>query len=170
MEVKKANNKRGRGFTLIEVLIAVSILAFALCGILLTYIGNFILSDLSRDLTLAINAVQARIEEAKQTNFDCLLTITRPPSQLCPLTCTSCFYQGDIFDIEGISQGKGRIEIEDVSPYSDLKKVRIIASFRSRGRIIGEDTNLNGSLDTGEDKDNNHRLDSAVEIITLITK
>jgi prepilin-type N-terminal cleavage/methylation domain-containing protein len=144
-----------KGFTLIELLLTFSILAFCLCGILFTYIQMFILVDLSRDLTLATNAVQAKMEDIKKTSFDSLL----------PLNATT-------FDISGFasSDAEGRVEVVSTA-YSDLMRVRIVASFRSRNRVIGEDANLDGDLDTGEDMFiTNSRLDSPVELVTLIAR
>ncbi len=152
-----------RAFTLIELLLTFSILVFCLCGLLLTYINMYILSDLSRDLTLANNAVQAEMEIVKRTDFAGLLVLDGTP-----------------FNIAGFvtADARGRIEICDnttcpaLIPYADLKRVRIIACFRSRGRLIGEDQNLNGALDiaAGEDVNDNVRLDSPVEVITLIAR
>lgn len=157
-----------RSFTLIELLFTFSVLAFCLCGILLTYINMFILSDLARDLTLATNAAQATLEDVKMTNFDCIFTSSRP-SPTCPGGCISCFYNGDTFDIGGITDAKGRVEIE-ATAYDDLRNVRIVSSFRSRNRIIGEDQNLNGALELIEDKNGNDRLDSVSELVTLISR
>ncbi len=152
------------GFTLIELLLTINILAFCLCGVLLTYINMFILSDLSRDITLATNSLQAKMEEIKKTNFDNLSSLN-----------------GTTFNIAGFasSDAKGRIEVYNVTlrptPTETLKRVRIVVCFKSRGRIIGEDKNLNGILDSGEDKnmpgeDGYNRLDSPMELLTLIAK
>lgn len=143
-----------KGFTLIELLLTFAILAFCICSILLTYINMFILADLSRDLTLATNSVQAKMEEIKKTAFDNLLT-----------------FNGTKFDIDGFAgaDAKGVIEVTDTA-YADLKRVRIIACFKSRGRVIGEDKNLNGILDAGEDSNGNGRFDSPLELVALIAK
>ncbi|TAN61786.1 prepilin-type N-terminal cleavage/methylation domain-containing protein [bacterium] len=143
------------GFTLAEVLLAVSILAFGLCGILVTYISMHIFSDLSRDFTAVSSALQAKAEEIKRTTFSALSGLN-----------------GTTFDLGGFgaANAKGIIEVTDIEGYTDLKRVRIIACFKSRARVIGEDANLNGSLDIGEDANNNGRMDSPAEIITLIAK
>lgn len=129
-------------------------LSFCLCGILITYINMFFLSDLSRDITLTTNAVQAKMEEIKKTGFD----------NLSALNDTT-------FDLDGFSgsTAKGLIEVTNTG-YSDLKRVRISASFKSRFQTVGEDSNFNGVLNSGEDADANGRLDSPVELVTLIAK
>ena len=133
---------------------AVSILAFGLCGILITYINMFVFSDLSRDFTLATNALQAKAEEIKRTNFSNLSALN-----------------GTTFDISGFAAGnaKARAEVTDTA-YPDLKRVRLVACFKSRARVIGEDRDLNGSLGVGEDANGNGRLDSAAEFVVLIAR
>jgi prepilin-type N-terminal cleavage/methylation domain-containing protein len=144
-----------KGFTLIEVLVASGILAFCLCGLLAAYVSLFFLSDLARDTTLATNAIQQEMEKVKNINFDSLSVLNDTK-----------------FNLNGFSSSgaKGVIYVSSTS-YDDLKKVRIVASFKSRGRVIGEDKDLDGTLDNGEDTNpNNNRLDSPLEIVTFIAK
>lgn len=148
-----------RAFTLIELIFTFAILATCILGILLTYISMFILLDLSRDITLANNAVQARMEVLKDADF---------------IDLTAGTTSFNLADYGFISPNSAVQIIEDgylgyTSP-AQLKRVRIVACFRSRGRVIGEDTNLNGILDAGEDVNGNGRMDSTVELITLITQ
>ncbi len=148
--------QNAKGFTLIEILFAAAIFAASLCGILLTYANMFVLTDMSRGFTLATNAVQAQMEQVKRTGYDNILA-----------------FNGTQFDLNGFaaSDSEAIIEAADQT-YSDLRRVRIVASFRVRGRVIGEDANLNGILDVGagEDTNGNLRLDSPVELVTLISR
>ena len=75
----------------------------------------FDFSDLARNLTLSTNALQAKSEEIKRTNFDGLLALN-----------------GSGFNIAGFASGnaQGAIEITDTA-YSDLKRVRLIACFKN---------------------------------------
>ena len=51
-----------------------------------------------------------------------------------------------------------------------LLEIVITISWRTRdGRIFGEDTNLNGALDAGEDKNSNGRYDSPVQLRLLLS-
>lgn len=153
--------KKGAGFTLMELLLTVAILAFCLCGILLTYIQMFIFSDLSRDLTRITNLVQAKMEEIKKTDFATLASFTLAFD-------SNLFFENETQYNGNLKKGIIRAEVSNTS-YGDLKEVRIVSSFKSRGRIIGEDKNLDGDLDTGEDTlIVNTRLDSPVEAVTLI--
>lgn len=143
-----------KGFTLVEVLLAAAILVFCLCGLLVTYINMFFLTGLLRDFTLTVNAMQLQMERIKSRSFDDLED-----------------FNGDTFDINGIADldAEGVIYVTD-TVYPDLKRVRIVTSFRSHQRIIGEDSDLDGTLDTGEDANDNDRLDSPAEIVSLITR
>jgi len=143
-----------KALTLIELLFTLAILAFCLCGILLTYINMFLLSDLARDLTLATNTMQAEMEDVKKTAFDGLAALN-----------------GTTFDLSGFAatDAKGRIEVTDTA-YLDLKRIRMVACFRSRGRLIGEDQNLDGQLIPAEDVNANGRMDSPAELVTLISR
>lgn len=127
-----------RGFTLIELLVTMTILAFCLCGLLATYINLAFLTDLSRDTSLATNACLAKIEEIKNANFDCL---SETACVSCSGSCLSCFCNQSTFALPGIAQGVGKIEIGMVSGYTNLKTVRVVACFRSRNRLIGNDLN-----------------------------
>lgn len=148
-------NSDRRGFTLAEALLSFAILAFALTGILLTYANLFFLTDLCRDLTLANNALQAQMEQLKAVKFDSLMSFNQTA-----------------FNIQGFTNtdARGLIQVENTA-YPDVMLVRLVISFRSRTRIIGEDRNFNGILDSGEDTlIANNRLDSPVELVTLISR
>lgn len=161
--MKRPNNTE-KGFTIIELLVAMSVLLTCLIGILLTYINMVLLSDLARDLTISNNGVQAKMEEIKRVNYGNLYAVCPNPKP------SNSFCNGDTFGLMGVN-GIGRIEICDnttcpgILPNAGLKWVRIIASFRSRSRVIGGDKNLNGVYtDSGETGF------SPVEIVTLIAE
>lgn len=154
-EGQKEVVKKHNSFTLVELMIAVAIFVIALSAILASYANMFILADIARDLSRASNAVRARMEEVKQEEFDSLDSL-----------------DGTIFNLDGFaaSEARGRIEVRAVTGINGLREVRIVGCFRSRARIVGEDLNLDGILDIagGEDQNNNGRLDSPVEFITLL--
>lgn len=134
----KLSNKSG--FTLIEVLFAATILISCLVGLLATYLNMLVLSDLMRDASLANAAVQSRMEVVKRANFDNLY-----------------IFNNSLADIEGIpsADGKTRVEVSDTL-YADLKRIRVLACFKSRIRTIGNSINDCTS--------------SPVELVTLISR
>jgi prepilin-type N-terminal cleavage/methylation domain-containing protein len=153
-----------RGFTLVELLVTFTVLVIALCGILLTYINMFFLTDLTRDCQQANALVQAKMEEVLKTDYS-LVT----PFALA-YDANSRFETDPAYNVL-LKKGVIKAEVSAVAGFADLKEVRITACFRSRNRIIGEDANLNGVLDTGEDTYiNNLRIDSTIESVTLITR
>ncbi|MFC1514762.1 prepilin-type N-terminal cleavage/methylation domain-containing protein [Candidatus Omnitrophota bacterium] len=58
-----------RAFTLPELLLAMAILAFALCSILLGFITCFTLNEINRNTTSATSHAQYKMEQLKDTPF-----------------------------------------------------------------------------------------------------
>ncbi len=131
-------NKKNRGFSLVEVLVTFAILALCLTGLLATYVSLFYMSDLSRNTSLAVNAVQAKMEEIKNAGFDAITA-----------------YNGS-FDITGFASADARGVVSAADVSSDLRRVRIVACFKSRGLTIGNDIN--------------NCTSSPVEAVTLIVR
>lgn len=128
-----------KGFTLSELMIASGILAFVFASLLLVFINCILLNELNRNFTLAYTAIQDKMEEIKNTAFDSLDTLN-----------------ATTFNLAGFSSanGQGKIEVSDES--TNLKRIRIVACFMSRNRLIGDDISNCQS--------------SPVELITLIAK
>lgn len=144
-----------KGFTLIEVMIATAILVTVLCGILATYIACFELISTSKNLTLAINSAQRKIEEIRNYSFSGISTD----------------YNWTTFTVDEITleNSRGIVYVDNSNP--DLLEITISVCWRQRGnRIIGEDLDLDGILDAGEDSNANGIIDSPVQLVTLITQ
>lgn len=146
-----------KALSLVEVMVAVAILVFALTALLASYANIFILVELARDSSTAAEALSTRMEELRRENFDNLDT-----------------FNATGFGLNGFAAGdsQGRVEVRAIAGYPNLREVRITGAFLSRQRVIGEDKNLNGNLDSavGEDLNNNGQLDSSVELITVIAR
>lgn len=146
------------GFTLVEVLFSIAIIAVTLCGLLLTYINMFVLADVIRDSALAGNALHAKLEEVRNLDFSNLTALAGP------------FNLSDY----GFPAGQAAMGSTEVTPdisgfTGNLTKVRMVGAYTTRNnRIVGEDKNLNGVLDTGEDSNGNSRLDSPIEVVSLV--
>ena len=144
------------GFTLIEVAIASVILVVALVGLLGVFIGCSGLSELTKNLTIAINGAQIEIERIHNLPFNQISA-----------------ENGNTFDVSGIgvATSEGSIEVNTVGGDAGLLEVRVTVCWMQKGgRIIGEDTNLNGNLDAGEDSVINGWIDSPAQLVTLITE
>lgn len=143
------------GFTLLELMIAVGVLIVALVGLLGVFAHMMLLNENSRSLTIALTACQDKLEEMRNANFSTLYTT----------------YNGASFNPNGftLGQAKGTISIDNSNP--NLLRVFVSVSWRTRSnRVIGEDKNLNGGLDGGEDLDANGRLDSPGQLATLMAQ
>ncbi len=158
--------KDGRSFTLIELLIATAILIVALVGLLAAYQGCFLLAENARNLTGSLNSAQAKMEKMRIYNFSLL---------------SGDYAAGGIYNIFPASgldgNRKGKIYIQDVSTElnGSLLQVRVVICWSEKGgRIIGEDKNLNGILDTtplpSEDTNSNGEFDSPCELVTLMAQ
>lgn len=144
-----------RGFTLLELMIALGVLIVALVGLLGVFAHLISLNENSSKLTLSVAACQGKLEEMRNSNFTNLYTT----------------YNGASFNPDGfrLGEAKGTVFINNSNP--SLLQVFVSASWKTRSnRVIGEDSNLNGSLDMGEDSNSNGRLDSPSEIVTLMAQ
>ncbi len=156
IEQLKLRRKKS-GFTLVEVLIAAGILVIVILGLMETYIYINIMSNTARDLTHALTQAQNKVEEIRNTTYSSIAT-----------NYASGGTPGNKFNITSPT-GEGVVTID--SSNSDLLQIDVVICFSTKGgRIIGEDTNLNGVLNAGEDTNGNGKIDSPVHIITNIAK
>lgn len=144
------------GFSLVEVILATAILAFALVGILGTYVTCLVLITTSQNVNAATNAAQGIIEEIRST----------------PFTQIIANYNGMVFTVNDIPFSRGVVYINNTTApaSSDLLEATVSICWRQGNKVIGEDTNLNGVLDAGEDKNGNGIIDSTVQLKTRIVR
>ena len=136
--------------TLIEIMIAATLMIGAFTGVLLTYIKCAELNELSKNASLALTAAKNQIESAKNTAFNQIFAN----------------FNGISFNPTNLT-GKGIGYVDNSNP--DLLKVTISVSWRQANRrVIGEDKDLDGVLDAGEDVNGNGQLDSPVKIVSYI--
>ena len=141
-----------RGFTFIEILLASGILAFSVCGILFAYVSCAALVNLSKNMNTATNAAIGMMEEVRGSPF----------TQIVDTYNGLNFILNDTPPIPSM----GTVTIDDTNP--EFLEVTISVSWQQGNRIIGEDANLNGILDAGEDTDGNGILNSPAEVVTRI--
>lgn len=141
-----------RGFTLVELIISAAIMAAVVAGILVSYIRCMELNEASQNKSMALKAARSRMEAIKGSDYDNLLAN----------------YHGVTFNVTGFV-GKGVSYVTVL----DAKNTRVIVSVSWRqknGRVYGEDKNLNGVLNGGEDGNADNMLNSPVDITTRIYK
>ena len=145
--------KANQGFTLVELLVVVGILSVVILGLIEIFLVGAILADLSNRKTIALGEAQDKMEEIRNHTYSLITT-----------DYASGGTPGNKFSLSQIN-GKGVITID--SSTASLLKVDIVVSFQYKnGRIVGEDLDLDGVLDAGEDANNNGVLDSPVKIST----
>jgi prepilin-type N-terminal cleavage/methylation domain-containing protein len=142
--------KSKKGFVLPEVLLAIAIAAFAVCGILLMYVAGMDLVRTSKNASMATSAAEGIIEEIRNTPFPDIVTN----------------YNGLKFSVNNMPANSGVVYVDDSDP--EFLLVTVSICWRQGNRIIGEDLNLNGELDSGEDANNNFIIDSSVELVTQV--
>jgi hypothetical protein len=100
-----------------------------------------------------VNAAQKKIEEIRNYSFSDIYND----------------YNNTTFTVDEMPSGnsKGVIYVDNSNP--DLLKLTVSVCWRQRGTlVVGEDRNLNGVLNTGEDLNGNNMIDSTVQLVTLI--
>ena len=168
MRLKLVKRLSKRGFTLAEVLLAVAILAFALCGILGTYLACFNLTITSKNVNIATSAAQGVIEEIRNTPYSRMVDDHQVQlgGQFYNLTLVSGNLYCLNFTVNNLPQNMGVVYINQANP--DFLTVTAEVSWKQGNAVIGEDINLNGLLDSGEDKNGNNMIDSSVELVTQV--
>jgi len=155
---------RKRGFSLVEVLMCVGILAALFVGLTSLNVYCFDLLETSKNTTTALNIARTRIEEVKSMTFNAIRSayVVAPggPQIIILLPAT--------YGLDGTL----RLEVTDVNGSGlNLVDVRVVVCWKQKGgRIVGEDTNLNRILNGTEDSNGDGKLSSPVELITAIAK
>lgn len=141
-----------RGFTLAELVVAAGIMGVVVGGILVSYIRCMELNEASQNKSLAVKAARDRMEIIKSTAYANLVST----------------YNNVPFAVTGFT-GQGISYVTAL----DAKNTQVVVSVSWRqknGRVYGEDKNLNGVINGGEDANNDGRLNSPVDIVTRIFK
>jgi len=108
-----------KGFTLMEVMLAVAITAIALCGILATYMACFTMIKTSKNASIATSAAQGLMDEIRNAPF--------------PLIKST--YNGAAFTpVSNLPQNNVAVDVDDSDP--ELLKVTVNISWREGNIII----------------------------------
>ncbi|MDP8264832.1 MAG: type II secretion system protein [Candidatus Aceula lacicola] len=151
------SRKNLNAFTLAELLVVTVILGVAIVGMVNLFIYTSVAATLAGNKTLAVAAAQSKMEEIR--NHDYSLIATDYASGGTP---------GDTFFLSQVN-GTGVIYID--SSNAQLLEIKVVVSWEDKyDRIIGEDIDLDGILDTGEDSNLNGELDSIVNLVMLFAQ
>jgi len=148
----KRMKKKTQGFSLVELLVVVGILSVVILGLIQTFLLGSVLADLSHRKTIALGEAQDKLEEVLNHTFSLITTDYSSPN--------------NTFNLSQIT-GKGVTTVTALS--ANLLQVDVVVAFQYRnGRVYGEDRDLDGVLDAGEDVNGNGALDSGVKVTTYI--
>lgn len=145
------------GLSLAELLVTTSILVTVIVIMLQLFIYNSVLAELSGNIGFALSEAQTKMEEIKNSSFALITT-----------DYVSGGTPGNTFNLSQ-GQGKGVIYIDSTN--ANLYTVSVVVCWRNKdGRVIGEDTDLDGVLDGGEDLNSNSKIDSKVNLTLQIAR
>jgi len=131
-----ANQARGRqmagGFTLIEVMISLTIITLGLCALAALLQRSIAMDRLADEVDIANNAIRMKLEELRAIPLD--------TNYGQPLTAFSSFHN-TTFAIRGLvaedgSENVGTIIVTPVEPYNDIVEITITARWRSVAGIM----------------------------------
>ena len=148
--MKKRSFKSSDGLTLVELLFSAGILAFTVCGLLVSYSSAMVLAETSKNINIATNAAATLMEQIRTDTFSSIVND----------------YNGLVFSVNAMPPNAGVVYVDDTNP--ELLQVTISICWRQGNGVIGEDKNLNGVLDAGEDTNGNGIIDSPVQLVTQI--
>ena len=147
MPIKRLNN---RSFSLSELMIATLIFTLTFAGVITVFFRCMELSELARNTSAALNACKSRIASIEDTAFAQILGT----------------YNNTTFTAPNVN-GIGVTYV--TNPSANILQVTTSFSWKEKnGRLMGEDSNLNGLLNAGEDKNANGILDSPVKLTTYV--
>ena len=159
----KTLNKRS-GFSLLELVVVVAIIAVVIPGMMQLFISATDLSDISGSKSAAMAEVYTKMEEIRSHEFDLIAT-----------DYASGGTPGNSFDSMILSGGKGMIFVDDDldndSIKDDILEVRVVMSWLDgRGRVIGEDADRNGVFEMSEDVNNDGIYNSPATFVSYIAR
>ena len=110
--INKVRNEEG--FTLVEILAAVFVLAIAMIGVMGVFVNATILMGHVENVSIANNLISERIEVIRNMNYDNVLTV------------------GGSFSSSGMDElpnATGSVALEDAFTDGDIKRVNVTVSW-----------------------------------------
>ena len=143
------------GFSMVELMVVVGILSFVIVSMVGLFIYSSAFATMSGNMTNAVGEAQNKLEEIRNYDFDWIASkYNTSPS--------------NVFDLTQLT-GKGCIYVD--SSNANLLIVEVDVSWKNKSnRTVGEDIDVDGIIDAGEDVNANGKLDSKVKLITMIAK
>jgi|GEM_PF-6594669 prepilin-type N-terminal cleavage/methylation domain-containing protein len=154
--------KRMKGLTLVEVLVAMSILAVVALSMFMIYPALFENVTLSSENMKAFEAAKRQMETLTAMNYTDLYNVSYNTTPT-----ANNFTPANLPSSTGVYYVK-RLTYANLTDISNLLDLEVVVSYKAGVRTIGEDQNLNWILDAGEDIDSNGKINSTIKLSTLI--
>jgi len=155
MRLTRFNQK---AFTLAEILLVVGIMAVVIVGMGQLFIYTALQAELAGNKSIAVTLAQSKIDEIRTHAYSAI-----------PVNFGSGGTPGNVFSTPGLNNGVGLVRIDSSDP--ELLGIEVLVSWQDKyGRIMGEDLDMDGILDSGEDTNGNSKLDSPVTLVTKFTR
>lgn len=116
-------SKKSGGFTLIEVLITIFLLAVVLISLISAFLYGFNILSRIKQVAVATQIVQEEMEQVRNMDFDSVLLL------------------GTTFTHEDLGQlleGQGTLALE-AGPGDDIKKLTVSVTWKHRGEVQRKD-------------------------------
>jgi Tfp pilus assembly protein PilV len=148
------------GFTLVEVLVGGAILVMTVLGSLEVFNRSLNSSNFAKNQYIYLNEARGQMDQLLYKagkDFGSLLDD-----------------EGKVF-LTSSSDASGKIYVSNLhtgtsSATTCLLKVKVVVCWRQGNRVIGEDKDLDGVLDDGEDSNNNDQIDSVCQLETALAR
>ena len=114
------DHRSQRGFTLVEVMISVGVLAFVIVGLLQLFVYCSTLADAAGNTTVAVNEAQTKMEEIRNHDFDSIAA-----------DYASGGTPGNTFSLSSPS-GTGTVTVSQVGGSSQLLQVQIDVNWQNK--------------------------------------
>ncbi len=146
MRSRRTKLNTPKGLTLPELLVATIILLPLFVGTIFSFIKCMELSEMARHSSMAVLACKNKMAEIENTAF----------AQVYGNFNNTTFTTPDL-------NGIGVVYVNNSNP--DALEISASFSWRERtGRVLGEDRDMDGQIDAGEDANSNGKLDSIVQM------
>lgn len=154
-------SRNSKGFTLVELLLAVLILGFTLVGLIQVFIRCSALAELAQNKTVVMSLLQGRMENIRGRAYEDVVALYH---------ATTSGQPAETFNLDPLT-GKGVVYITRFKAGDDdLLKIKIVGSWEDKyGRVIGGDLDLDGAIDTGEAVDADGNLASIATLVSFIS-
>lgn len=141
--------KSSDGFTMMEILIVTLIILPIFVSVMYLFVKSMEAADLSRNTARALLVVKSKMADIDNTSFNQV----------------KATFNNVTFTTSNLT-GRGVSYVDDAQ--AGILRITTTFCWRERsGRVIGEDLDLDGQLDSGEDKNANGILDSPVSLATV---